>query len=159
MEAFVAQDYARVVGVVTLLVGDRHRAEEAVQEALIKAWTGTDEVRNLGGWVVQVALNEVRSTARRSKAEARAYGRLSPFARRSHPGPQPDRVAVAGALDALPARQREVAVLYYYGDQSVEAIAETLGLSTGTVKTSLFRARAALSRSLDPNEAPEDVSA
>jgi RNA polymerase sigma-70 factor (ECF subfamily) len=148
IESFVASDYGRVVGTVALLVGDRHRAEEAVQEAIIKAWTGDHEVRNLRGWVTQVALNQVRSAARRSGAEARAYGRLRPSLATSAPGPVPDRVAVAGALDDLPDRQREVAVLFYYGDLAVAEIAELLSVSEGTVKTQLFRARAALARAL-----------
>lgn len=162
IEAFVASEYGRVVSTVALLVGDRHRAEEAVQEAIIKAWTGEHEVRNLRGWVTQVALNQVRSAARRSGAEARAYGRLGPSVATSAPGPVPDRVAVADALDDLPDRQREVAVLFYYGDLSVGEIAALLEVSEGTVKTSLFRARAALARSLgsdDPDgDADEEVA-
>lgn len=152
IEAFVASEYRRVVGTVTLLVGDRHRAEEAVQEAIIKAWTGEHEVRNLRGWITQVALNQVRSAARRSGAEARAYGRLEPSLASTAPGPSPDRIVVADALVRLPDRQREVAVLYYYGDLAVGEIAELLAVSEGTVKTSLFRARAALAQSLGADD-------
>lgn len=141
-------DYARVVGAVALLVGGVDRAEDAVQEALVKAWTTTDEIRNLPGWVVQVALNEVRGTARRRKAEARAINRLTPTLSAVSDGPAPDRLIVATALDALPARQRDVAVLFYTLDLPVQQIADALGISAGTVKTSLSRARTALAAAL-----------
>lgn len=45
------------------------------------------------------------------------------------------------AVNALPAKQRVVIVLYYYDELSVEEIASVAGISTGTVKSRLFNAR------------------
>jgi RNA polymerase sigma-70 factor (ECF subfamily) len=57
-------------------------------------------------------------------------------------------VDVKNALMALPNQQRQVATLHYLLDQSVETIAEGLGVSEGTVKTQLHRARKALAARL-----------
>ena len=67
------------------------------------------------------------------------------------------RIDVARALADLPQRQREVTVLRYYLGLNVAEIAETLELHEGTVKTSLFRARAALAAALgEPVEEEND---
>jgi RNA polymerase sigma factor (sigma-70 family) len=55
-----------------------------------------------------------------------------------------ERDAVLAALAALPERQREVLVLRYYGDLSEAAIADSLGISRGAVKTHASRGMAAL---------------
>jgi RNA polymerase sigma factor (sigma-70 family) len=59
-----------------------------------------------------------------------------------------DRIDVTRALAALPRRQREATVLRYYLGMDVKEVAEVLGMSEGTAKTTLFRARQALSRAL-----------
>lgn len=56
---------------------------------------------------------------------------------------------VLAALAALPTRQREVLVLRYWGELSEREIAETLGISTGTVKSSASRAIATLNAALE----------
>jgi RNA polymerase sigma factor (sigma-70 family) len=59
-----------------------------------------------------------------------------------------DRVDVERALALLTRRQREAVVLRYYLDMSVAEVAEALHVSVGAAKTTLFRARAVLSRAL-----------
>jgi RNA polymerase sigma factor (sigma-70 family) len=67
------------------------------------------------------------------------------------------RIDVTRALADLPQRQREVTVLRYYLGLNVAEIADTLELHEGTVKTSLFRARAALAAALgEPVEEEND---
>ena len=67
------------------------------------------------------------------------------------------RIDVSRALADLPQRQREVTVLRYYLGLNVAEIAEALELHEGTVKTSLFRARAALAAALgEPVEEEND---
>jgi RNA polymerase sigma-70 factor (ECF subfamily) len=51
-------------------------------------------------------------------------------------------------VDALPERLRRVLVLYYFEERSVDEVARMLGCPAGTVKTHLFRARAALAERL-----------
>jgi RNA polymerase sigma factor (sigma-70 family) len=55
-----------------------------------------------------------------------------------------ERSAVVAALRTLPPRQREVLVLRYYGDLSQNQIAETMGISSGAVKSHTARAMASL---------------
>ncbi len=58
--------------------------------------------------------------------------------------PDPERLDLYRALDALPRRQRDVLVLRHLADMSEAAVAEALGCSIGTVKSNASRARAAL---------------
>ena len=72
--------------------------------------------------------------------------------------PTGDRVDVERALGTLPRREREVTVLRYYLDLDVAAIATTLRVSDGTVKTLLHRARRHLAAALgeDPTDEEQD---
>ena len=157
IERFVERDYGRVVAAVALVCGDRSRAEDAVQEALAKAWLQRSHIDSLTAWVTRVALNDVRSRFRRLGAERRAYDRLSAQA-----GQDPltvDQQAVfdrrlLDALAGLANRQRAAVVLHYLLDQSVDEVARTLGVHPGTVKTSLHRARAALRQALESEGVP-----
>ena len=137
----------------------RPAAEDAVQEALLRAWERSEkgeEIHSLEGWVTTVALNLVRSGLRRMRSERRARARLpAPALRESSTA---DRIDVDRALATLPRRQREVAVLRYYLQMSTREVASALELDEGTVKSTLFRARAALGAALgiDDNEEAND---
>lgn len=144
LEAFVTADYPRVLAAVTFACGDRSLAEDAVQDALAVAWTHPGQVHHLGAWVSRTALNRVRDAARRSAAEQRALERAAAVA--SPVGlhePTADG-RLMDALRALPVRQREAVALHYLLDMDVLTTATTMGVTTGTVKTCLHRARAAL---------------
>ena len=56
-----------------------------------------------------------------------------------------DRAAILRLVDRLPAKQRQVIMLFYMEDQSHEEVAAMLAMPVGTVKTLLHRARARLS--------------
>jgi RNA polymerase sigma-70 factor (ECF subfamily) len=147
---FLATDYARVVGVVALVCRDRAAAEDAVQEAVLTTWRRDDDPASYTAWVTTVALNKARSTGRRRSAEERAVSRL-PTDVAAHDAHA--RADVARALAALSLRQRQVTVLRYWLDLDVLGIARVLGISEGTVKTQLSRARAALAPLLSLEEA------
>ena len=153
---FLDSEYPRVVGAVSLVTGDVGLAEDAVQEALARAWQRGrrgEEVDSLPKWVVTVALNEARSARRRRGAERRVRDRR--YLDAEVPGPPipgPDRVHVGAAVKTLPRRQREAVVLYYYLDMSVAEISAVLGTSSGTVKSALHRGRAALAPRLSEHE-------
>jgi RNA polymerase sigma-70 factor (ECF subfamily) len=145
---FLARDYGRLVGAVTLVCGSRAAAEDAVQEALARAWERSDRgetIGSLAAWVTTVALNLTRSAFRRARAERRARERI-----RTEPGPAvpEELVDLERALASLPRRQREATVLRYYLDMDVTEVASALGMAEGTAKTTLFRARRALARAL-----------
>ena len=159
---FVGGEYRQVVGTVELVCGSLPAAEDAVQEALARAWEREargEDIRSLPAWVTTVALNLARSQLRRRRTERRARDRLVPLARTSPdaPGAAGEAHAVREALRALPRRQREVTALRYYLGLDVNEIADHLGISDGTVKSLLFRARQALAVALaDPAEEGDD---
>jgi len=152
---FLMTEYPRIVAGLALATGNRAVAEDAVQEALARAWERSERgqrIESLGAWVTVVATNLTRSAFRRRMAERRARARL----RGSSGGATSagslidaeERADVERALATLSRRQREAVVLRYYLDLSVVEVAAALGVSEGTAKTTLFRARVALSRAL-----------
>lgn len=159
LREFLHTSYPRLVAAVALASGSRPAAEDAVQEALLRAWERSDkgeEIESLEGWVTTVALNLARSGLRRMRSERRARSRL-----RMPTGGEPptaDRIDVDRALSTLPRRQREVAVLRYYLQLDTREVASVLRIDEGTVKSTLFRARAALAETLgiDDNEEAND---
>ena len=146
---FLGEHYPRLVGAVALVTGDLASAEDAVQEAIVRAWERSergDEIAALDRWVATVALNLSRSRLRRLRVERLARPKLAASPRLE--GPSSDRIDVVRALAALPRRQREVAVLRYFLDLSTADIAAEMRTSEGTVKSQLFKARAHLADAL-----------
>ena len=157
---FLAHDYGRVVAAVALASGSRPIAEEAVQEALIKAWAGAERIEALSPWVTKVALNHCRSVWRRWRVERRATDRMTTSSVHWQPGPTPDSVDLEHAFGALPPRQREVAVLRLLLRVDTSETARTLGISEGAVKMALVKARKSLADSLeDRSSEVDDVEA
>jgi len=133
---FLEKDYARLVNAMTILGGSPAAAEDAVQEALGRAWELGERggrIDSLPAWVAVVSRNLLRDRIRRALAERRAR------------------------LAALPRRQREVAVFRYYLDLDVAEIAAALGVPEGTVKSALHRARRSLSRAFAYDDSEEDA--
>jgi RNA polymerase sigma-70 factor, ECF subfamily len=157
LREFLATEYPRLVGAVALVAGSRALAEDAVQEAVARAWERSDRgehIESLGSWVMTVAINLSRSAWRRRRAERRARERLAGrTTAATDPGATlPELVDLRRAMETLPRRQREVVVLHYYLDLPVATIGAVLGVEVGTVKTSLFRARRALASALGVSE-------
>jgi len=147
---FLHTAYPRLVAAVALVCSSHAAAEDAVQEALLRAWERSEkgeEIEHLNAWVATVALNLARSGLRRVIAERKARTKLA-AAYRQGAGPSGDRVDVERALTALPRRQREAVVLRYYLQMDTREAADVLHTSEGTVKSTLFRARASLANAL-----------
>jgi RNA polymerase sigma-70 factor, ECF subfamily len=153
---FLHTRYPRLVAAVAIVCSSRPAAEDAVQEALLRAWERSEkgeEIQSLNAWVTTVSLNLARSGLRRLMAERRARSRLGrdvPPAATSG-----DRVDVERALAALPRRQREAVVLRYYLQMDTREVAQALGVHEGTVKSTLFRARTALAGALRETDTEE----
>jgi RNA polymerase sigma factor (sigma-70 family) len=150
---FLERDYSRLVNAVALACGSYPLAEDAVQEALVRAWIRSDRgerIESVPAWVAAVALNQARSGWRRAMAERRARGRLQDH--RVAPEPGEDHVEVTRALAKLPRREREVAVLRYLLGLDTKETAAALSVAEGTVKSSLSRARAHLADALRVRE-------
>ena len=149
------QHYAPLVRLAALLLGDRAASEEVVQDAFVQLHKRWDRVIDPGkrvAYLRSIVVNGARSRGRRREARRRlqpvppaTYESAEASAIRAE-----DHREVLAALRALPARQRECIVLRYYLDLSEAAIAETLGISAGSVKTHAHRGMAALERALEP---------
>ncbi|MEU1281706.1 SigE family RNA polymerase sigma factor [Streptomyces sp. NPDC005805] len=159
--AFYAHSAGRITGQVYVMTGDFHEAQDVVQEAFVRAWDRRRVLdRGLGpeAWVRTVAWRLAVSRWRRARRGRLAWLRSGAGGAVPEGVPDPGAVDVAAALRRLPPRQRQCAALYYVCDLPVEAVAAETGLSAGTVKTHLARARAALATSLDDPSRSGDPS-
>lgn len=144
------------MGAVTLATGNAAAAEDAVQEAVVRAWERIDRgdmIDRIEPWIASVALNLSRSGFRRVLAERRALRRLG--VRDEMPEPSGERLDLERALASLPPRQREAIVLRGLLTCSIEEIAAVMGTSQGTVKSQLAKARTSLAAALSLTEEAE----
>jgi len=142
---FYTASFQRLVGQLYAMIGDQSEAQDAVQEAFVRAWAHRGKIsRNQApeAWVRVTAWRIAASRWRR----VREGIRLGSLAARpeSVAGPTPDRIAFMDALRKVPAEQRRALVLYYLCDLTVEQIATETGARAGTVKARLARGRTAL---------------
>lgn len=149
-----------------LITGNQSDAEDVVQEAFVTSYFRIGEPKNQSGykaWLMQILIRLSYRTAKRRKREQpdehteeiREQKELKDvmsneftecgFGGQGSPLGQlitrEEADRVMAAVNALPAKQRVVIVLYYYDELSVEEIASVAGISTGTVKSRLFNAR------------------
>jgi RNA polymerase sigma-70 factor, ECF subfamily len=151
-DSFYGAAFARLVGQLAVVTGDRYEAEDVVQEAMARAasrWARLRAYDAPEAWVRRVAFNLAVSGHRRARRRLAALLRLGP------PTPVPpvsvDALALADALQGLTLAHRQVVVLYYLADLSVEQVAAELRVPVGTVKARLARARSVLAARLaDP---------
>jgi RNA polymerase sigma-70 factor (sigma-E family) len=125
------------------LLGSREDAADCAQEACARACADWAKLVRSGSpvpWVVRVSSNLAIDRWRRVR---RARGHeVSPVAPAIDP--DPERLDLYRALDALPRRQRDIVVLRYLADMSEADVAAAIGCSLGTVKSNAARGRAAL---------------
>ncbi|MGW3121158.1 SigE family RNA polymerase sigma factor [Streptomyces sp. NPDC001107] len=148
-DAFYSATAKRMVAVVYAITGDLAEAEDAVQEAYVRAWQRWAKLTREGDplpWVRTVAMRLAISTWRRTKGRLLAHFRH---------GPQPDvpelsgdRVALVAAMRELTPDQRQAVVLHHLLDLPVEQVARETGASNGAVRTRLSRARKILGERL-----------
>jgi RNA polymerase sigma-70 factor (ECF subfamily) len=142
--------YARpVFGLALRRLGDRGRAEDAVQETFASIWRSAGSYRPERGpgapWLYAVARNAIVDRARsRTETPAEMPEEPSPD---TGPADRAEQSWIAWrvhrALEELPEREREVIALAYWSGLSQSEVAEYLAIPLGTVKT---RTRAALGR-------------
>jgi RNA polymerase sigma factor (sigma-70 family) len=149
---FVSRDYGKVVAAVGVATGDRDAAEDGVQSALLKVVGDGHEPDRLAAWVTVVAINEVRQAHRRRKTEHRVTASETTATTTQGIEDVAATTDLRAAIRDLPERQREIVLMFYYLDTSVADIAEAMGISHGTVKTQLHRARGRLASTLGLTE-------
>jgi RNA polymerase sigma-70 factor (ECF subfamily) len=137
----------RLVSQVAMLTGDVGEAQDAVQEAFVRAWTRRSQLESSAGaegWVRTTALRLAVSRWRRVRRSI--LGATAPDPQVA--GPTPDHVALVAAMRRLPAAQCEALALHYFCDLSVDDVARETGAPVGTVKARLSRGRSTLAVAL-----------
>jgi RNA polymerase sigma-70 factor (ECF subfamily) len=137
------------LGLAKRVVRQEHLAEETVQEAFLSVWrnpAGFDPTRgSVRSWLMTAVHNRAVDAVRREEAQRRRAedAAADPDLGPVDPGNSvveemglfQERVAVREAMQKLPAEQRLVIELMYFGGQSQSRIAERLKLPLGTVKS------------------------
>ena len=141
-----------VLGLALRRLGDRGRAEDALQDAFAAVWRSArsyDPARGAGGaWLYTVARNAIVDGFRRRPEPVAEL----PEQRDAADGPPEQAEAswlswrVHRAIESLPQHERAVLELAYWGGLSQREVAEFLDIPLGTVKT---RTRSALARLAD----------
>ncbi|MGO9456081.1 MAG: RNA polymerase sigma factor [Acidimicrobiales bacterium] len=160
LETWLGENYFASFRTACLILGNRADAEEAVQEAYLRAWRFRDSlasVPSIKPWLYRVVVNASYSKLRQEipRRDRRAdEGLLDQRAAGvSDPETQAERAEVAetvlAALQRLPFSLRVPVVLRYYADLSEREIAQAIGRRQGTVKSRLHEARRRLAK--DPN--------
>ncbi|HEY7747374.1 MAG TPA: sigma-70 family RNA polymerase sigma factor [Aestuariivirgaceae bacterium] len=135
------------------LCGQPDRADDLVQETLVKAWSNIDsfqEGTNLQAWLFTILRNHYYSEIRKRRrevedADGHYAGRLA-----AHP-PQQGHLDLADfkrALRSLPDDQREALVLVGASGFSYEEAAGICNVAVGTIKSRVSRARSHLAKTL-----------
>ena len=141
------------------LCGDVERADDLVQETLLKAWDHLDsfqEGTNLRAWMFTILRNTYFSDCRRRRREAEDDGgKAAELA--VHPGQDGylDMQDFRRALNDLPPDQREALVLVGAAGFSYEEAASISNCAVGTIKSRVNRARSKLSELLGVNSSSE----
>ncbi len=152
LETLVARFDRYVLGVALMVLGDRVEAQDAAQEALVKALRGLKGFKGKSAfrtWLYRVTVNVCRDLQRRrARQRETPLDDAPPLVAPGGPSQttleRERRQAVWRAVQALEPDLREVVVLRYYLDMSGAEIAQATDSPTGTVYWRLNRARNAL---------------
>jgi len=158
-EDVVREHQDSVYGAALRILGDRDAALDAANQTFMKAYRSRasyDPSRPIKHWLLRIAVNEAITIGR---ARTRERARHAP---ESDAAALPDRAAtpeaetlgresredIRAAVARLPDRYREVVVLRYFNELSVDEVADVLGRSSSTVGVQLLRGRQLLRKAL-----------
>ncbi|MEU9701450.1 SigE family RNA polymerase sigma factor [Streptomyces sp. NPDC047981] len=141
--------YRSLLGLAALLLDDTASCEDVVQEAFIRVHSARKRVRDPEktlAYLRQTVVNLSRSALRRRILGLKLLSKPMPDMASAEEGAydQLERDALIKAMRGLQRRQREVLVLRYFADMTEAQVAETLGISLGSVKAYGSRGIAAL---------------
>jgi RNA polymerase sigma-70 factor (ECF subfamily) len=156
-EALMRRHNRRLFRVTRSVLRDSDAAEDAVQEAYLRAFTHLDSYKPTGrfsAWLTRVALNEALMMRRRDRSDTVSIDEvreelLTPAEQQGSEPPSAEQFVEAAharallehAIDALPENFRMVFVLRVVEGLDVRETAEVLELNANTVRTRLFRAQ------------------
>jgi len=156
--------HGELLGTLYHLLGNMDDAHDALQETFIKCWRNREqlpEIENVRAWIFRIAVNtgrDMRMTAWRRKRQALGDeqqvvpSKEATPEHHAHKSEQMERLRIA--VSELRDEEREVFLLRQNGDLTYEAIAESLSIPLGTVKTRMRMALAHLREHLAPQDSP-----
>ncbi len=150
--ALVKRYQARVFALVLMVVRSPPAAEDVTQDTFVRAFRNLhryDDTRPIYPWLAAIAIRLAHNWSRQHGRTARREG--TPIDAAPAPATPPaaltDLIAdersrhLWATVASLPARERTAVILHYRDGLSVRDIAAALGVTDGTIKTMLFRAR------------------
>ena len=159
MEAFTFLDDARLLQsyrLATLILRDRDEAEDATQEAIVRAWSSWGTLRDrsrFDAWFDRILVNICRNRMRHTHTlHVVALDAVHDLQTADSHGATIARLVLEPAFARLNPDQRIIVVLRFWRDLSVAEIAERLGIPAGTVKSRLHYALRALRGAIETAE-------
>ena len=154
-EDWYRREHPRLITVLAAVTGEADLAEEAADEAFVRAferWERVSEMASPAGWTYRVGLNVVWRRAHRRALERRLIMR---HRHENVPGPTGE---VWMLVAELPRRQRTAVLLRYAGQFTEQEIADVMGVARGTVSSTLRAAHQRLAAAIaDPDDTFEGV--
>jgi RNA polymerase sigma-70 factor (ECF subfamily) len=168
----IRQQNQRLYRIARSILRDDFEAEDALQEAYIRAFTSLDSFRGesrLGTWLARIVMNEALGRLRRRKPTAdfdtfakthEESAEIIRFPRNPELDPETAmaqreiRALLERGIDALPEAFRTVLVARLIEGMSIEETAELFGIRPETVKTRLHRARRLLKDEMEKHVGP-----
>jgi RNA polymerase sigma-70 factor, ECF subfamily len=159
--ALVARYRDRLGRYAVHMIGDREDAEEALQDAFVRAYRSLarcDDPNRFGAWLYGILVNRCRTIGARSSRRRRLFVG-EPDSAALHESSEIDQIdrlawddAVSRALARLPAEHREAFLLKHVEDLEYEEIARLTGVGVSALKMRVKRAREQLQRFLTEAE-------
>jgi RNA polymerase sigma-70 factor (ECF subfamily) len=151
--------YPRLHGVARLILRDPERAQDAVQEALVRAWQHVRALRDPDAWdawlhrlTVNACYRWASKVKRRGEVELHVTPDLEPVYPHDFVTTVAERDRMGRAIGRLPIDVRTVVVLHFYADLPLTQVADVLEIPVGTVKSRLNRALAAMRTFIAPEQ-------
>jgi RNA polymerase sigma-70 factor (ECF subfamily) len=148
------------------VLGDAHEAEDAVQAAVCKAWSGLGELHDpeaVVGWVAKITRHAAIDMRRKRRDRATDDDELAARDPGAHDAPlaeqADERDVMRGLIARLPDNQAIVVTLRFYEDMDGPAIARRLGMTDNAVRVRLHRALERLEQMMRDRAAARNAGA
>ncbi|GAA0336495.1 sigma-70 family RNA polymerase sigma factor [Bacillus carboniphilus] len=158
IESLLTQYGTELKRIAYLYLKDHALTEDIIQEVFISCYNHIEQFREESSyktWLIKITVNKCKDTLKRWSFRNIVYKEKMDLniAEAETPEIQTiskiEDVLLAKEILALPVKFREVIILYYYQDLSIEEISNILDLKTNTIKTRLHRARIRLREALE----------